>query len=205
MWSAWLLHGRVVQIYIGNLNNFFSDGSYIAEPTRCQSRERLVRIAVLLLLTRAMRRISWNILLQEGDERFDPHVAGAGAISDSQSEPTVRGAEVQSTRGYCFRFADVFLPAGPFAEGFLAADFAAADFIRVRAAGFRFGLGFACAALPAFPPAMPPTTAPTAAPSGPKSDPSAAPAATPPAIPKFEVVSADFISAFLVFAISRPP
>ena len=52
---------------------------------------------------------------------------------------------------------------------------------------------------------MPPTTAPTAAPTGPKSDPSAAPAATPPAVPNFDVVSPDFISAFLVFAISCPP
>jgi hypothetical protein len=96
------------------------------------------------------------------------------------------------------------LAAGLFAEGFLAADFAAADFIRVREAGFRFGLGFACAPLPAFPPAMPPTTAPTAAPSGPKSEPSAAPAATPPAVPKVEVVSPDSIAAFFFFAISRP-
>jgi hypothetical protein len=114
-------------------------------------------------------------------------------------------SEAKYTRGYCFRFADVFLPADRFAEGFLVADFAAADLIRVRSAGFRFGLGFACPALPAAFPAMPPTTAPTAAPSGPKSDPSAAPAATPPAVPNFDVVSPDFISAFLVFAISRPP
>jgi len=39
-----------------------------------------VKIAVLLLLARAMRRISWNILLQEGDERFDPYIAGAAGI-----------------------------------------------------------------------------------------------------------------------------
>lgn len=115
---------------------------------------------------------------------------------NSQSEPTPAGRRPKIPRGYCFRFADVFLRAGPFAEGFLAADFAAADFVRMRAAGFRFGLSFACAALPAFAPAMPPTTAPTAAPSAPKSDPNAAPAATPPAVPKFEVVSPDFISAF---------
>ena len=49
-----------------------------------------------------------------------------------------------------FRFVDDFLPAGLFAEGFfLAADLAVADFVRVRGAGFRFGLGFAWDALPA--------------------------------------------------------
>ena len=36
--------GTVIHICIGNLNNFFSDRSYIAEPARCQSRERLVKI-----------------------------------------------------------------------------------------------------------------------------------------------------------------
>jgi hypothetical protein len=28
-----------------------------------------------------MRRISWNILLPEGNERFDPYIAGAGGIA----------------------------------------------------------------------------------------------------------------------------
>jgi hypothetical protein len=108
-------------------------------------------------------------------------------------------ADSPRRRGYCFRFADFFWPAGRFAEAFWAADL-----VRVRAAGFRFGLGFARAPLPTFAPAMPPTTAPTAAPIGPKSDPSAAPAATPPAVPKFEVVLPDFVSEFLIFAISPP-
>jgi hypothetical protein len=104
-------------------------------------------------------------------------------------------------RGYFFRFVDFFLLAGPFAEGFLLADFTDADFVRVRAAGFCFSFDFARDALPAWAPAMPPTTAPTAAPSGPKRDPSAAPAATPPAVPKFEGVLPAFVSEFLLFAI----
>jgi len=41
---------KFMEICLGNLNKLFSDGSYIAEPARCQSRERLVKIAVLLLL-----------------------------------------------------------------------------------------------------------------------------------------------------------
>jgi hypothetical protein len=48
------------------------------------------------------------------------------------------GASIeQRPRHYRFRFADVFFPAGRFAETFLVADF-----VRVPAAGFRFGFGF---------------------------------------------------------------
>jgi len=36
---------------------------------------------VLILPARAMRRISRNILLQEGDERFDPCIADAAGIA----------------------------------------------------------------------------------------------------------------------------
>jgi hypothetical protein len=57
--------------YIKNLNTFL--GSYIAEPARRQSRA-LSENWILLQLTRAMRRISRNMLLQEADERFDPHI-----------------------------------------------------------------------------------------------------------------------------------
>ena len=68
MWGAWLLHGRVVQIYIGNfLNNFFSDGSYIAEPARCQSRKRLLKIGFWALfftgVLRSGKTIGFNNFL----------------------------------------------------------------------------------------------------------------------------------------------
>jgi hypothetical protein len=110
------------------------------------------------------------------------------------------GASIeQRPRRYRFRFADVFLPAGFFTETFLVADF-----VRVRAAGFRFGFRFVGAPLPIFAPVMPPTTAPTAAPIGPRNDPSAAPAAAPPAVPKLELVSSGFVSESLVFSIFPP-
>jgi len=38
---------KFLEICIGNLNKLFSDGSYIAEPARCQSRERQFRTAFL--------------------------------------------------------------------------------------------------------------------------------------------------------------
>jgi len=47
----------------------------------CTGNTRKVSIAVLLLLNRAMRWIPWNILLQQGDVRFDPHIATAAGIS----------------------------------------------------------------------------------------------------------------------------
>src|SRR4030095_12168136 len=100
-------------------------------------------------------------------------------------------------RRYRFRFADVFLPGGLFAETFLVADF-----VRVRAAGFRLGSVCVGFRLPIFVPAIPPTTSPTAAPIGPRSDPTAAPATAPPAVPRLAVVSPDFVSASLVFSIS---
>jgi hypothetical protein len=119
---------------------------------------------------------------------------------ENQFNYSRNGASIeQGPRRYRFRFGDIFFPAGLFAETFLVADF-----VRVRAAGFRFGFGFVWAPLPSFAPAMPPTTAPTAAPIGPKSDPSAAPAATPPALPRLAFVSPDFVSESLVFSTFPP-
>jgi len=37
---------KFMEICIEKLSNFFSDGSYIAEPARCQSRERLLKIGL---------------------------------------------------------------------------------------------------------------------------------------------------------------
>jgi hypothetical protein len=36
---------------------------------------------ILLQLGLAIRRIPWSILLQEEDERFDPHIAAAAGIA----------------------------------------------------------------------------------------------------------------------------
>jgi hypothetical protein len=41
---------------IGNLNNLFSDRSYIAEPASRQAHVRLVKISVLLRMARAKQR-----------------------------------------------------------------------------------------------------------------------------------------------------
>jgi hypothetical protein len=81
LWRALAAHFTFIEIGIRNFNNLCFSRELYRRTGEPSSARAFAENRVWLQLNRAMRRISRIILLQEGDESFDPYIAGAAAIA----------------------------------------------------------------------------------------------------------------------------